>query len=428
MCGYVTFKYPIFVDIIVREEFMRKRFLVIGLILLFICMSITQSSAFDNVKKSTIPIFNGNTLYVGGNGPDNYTRIQDAIDNASDGDTVFVFDDSSPYHENIVINKSIFLIGEDKNNVVLDGDLKDNVITITDDDVFVSGFTMIHPCYPSDIWDSTLVDIVSSENVTIKDNFIRQYEWEFPTNNACVVLRNSSYCFIQNNTIISDETSRAFGVVLLPDSKFNNISGNEISLFISGVEIQWCSENVIYMNYLHHNLDGVDIWYGNNNTIINNIINFNSGEGISFEDSSNNQIIGNTITDNGEGEWIDNGIYIGLGSNNYISYNHISRNNPNGILILSIKNYITYNDFSNNPVGVYCEGYHNHITKNNFMNNKRNAYLKVGLLDLRNFWDENYWNRPRFFPYPVFGLMIGIFNEFLWVNFDWHPAQEPYDI
>ena len=32
----------------------------------------------------------GNWLYVGGSGPGNYTRIQDAINASSDGDTVFV--------------------------------------------------------------------------------------------------------------------------------------------------------------------------------------------------------------------------------------------------------------------------------------------------------------------------------------------------
>ena len=30
------------------------------------------------------------TLYVGGIGPENYTSIQDAVDNASEGDTIFV--------------------------------------------------------------------------------------------------------------------------------------------------------------------------------------------------------------------------------------------------------------------------------------------------------------------------------------------------
>jgi hypothetical protein len=33
----------------------------------------------------------GNILYVGGGGPGNYTKIQDAINNAINGDTIFVF-------------------------------------------------------------------------------------------------------------------------------------------------------------------------------------------------------------------------------------------------------------------------------------------------------------------------------------------------
>jgi len=400
--------------------------LVIGIILLFICMSITPSFAVDN------PVSSGNILYVGGSGEGNYSKIQDAIDNASNGDTIFVFSNASPYHENVVVDKSIFLIGEDKNNVVLDGDFKGNVITLTVDDVFVSGFTMINPHVENDFWVSALVDIVSSENVTVKDNIVHRYEVVFGNNNAGIILRNSSHCFIQNNTLITEpDTSRAFGVVLLSDSKFNNISGNEASLFNSGVYLydDGCTDNVIYMNYLHHNIDGVFFIYVNNNTIINNIINFNSCEGIRFEDSSNNLIIGNTITDNGEGKWIDNGIGLIGGSNNYISFNHISRNNPYGIKIISKSSRVTYNDISNNEVGVYCDmGFNNHMTRNNFIKNERNGYFEVGILYSRNYWDRNYWNRPRLLPYPVFGYLLGVFSEFHWVNFDWHPAQEPYDI
>jgi hypothetical protein len=42
-----------------------------------------------SVEPSVVPFIGGNILYVGGSGPENYTRIQDAVDNASDGDTVF---------------------------------------------------------------------------------------------------------------------------------------------------------------------------------------------------------------------------------------------------------------------------------------------------------------------------------------------------
>ena len=56
----------------------------------------------------------GTWWYVGGSGPGNYTRIQDAIDDASNDDTAFVYAASSPYYENVIVNKSINLMGEDK--------------------------------------------------------------------------------------------------------------------------------------------------------------------------------------------------------------------------------------------------------------------------------------------------------------------------
>jgi len=42
---------------------------------------------------------NGKTLYVGGSGPNNYSSIQKAINFAEPGDTIFIYDDSSPYYE-----------------------------------------------------------------------------------------------------------------------------------------------------------------------------------------------------------------------------------------------------------------------------------------------------------------------------------------
>ena len=60
-----------------------------GIIALFICTGITPSVAIDNPIK---PISDGNTLYVGGSGEGNHTNIQDAIDDANDGDTVFVYE------------------------------------------------------------------------------------------------------------------------------------------------------------------------------------------------------------------------------------------------------------------------------------------------------------------------------------------------
>ena len=50
------------------------------------------------------------TIVVDAGGNGNYSKIQDAIDNASVGDTIYIWD--GIYFENIVIDKSITLLGE----------------------------------------------------------------------------------------------------------------------------------------------------------------------------------------------------------------------------------------------------------------------------------------------------------------------------
>ena len=106
-------------------------------------MSITPSIAVDTLKNSSIPNSNGKIFYVGGKGPVNYTTIRGAMDDASDGDTIFVYDDSSPYYCNIVIDKSISLIGEDKNTTIINGKWSREVVYIKKfDRVTVSGFTI----------------------------------------------------------------------------------------------------------------------------------------------------------------------------------------------------------------------------------------------------------------------------------------------
>jgi len=87
-----------------------------------------------------VPTAKGDTLYVGGSGPNNYTKIQDAIDNASNGDTVFVY--NGTYNEGLNVNKSIDLIGEDKNTTIIKGSNWGLVVFISADYVIFSNFTI----------------------------------------------------------------------------------------------------------------------------------------------------------------------------------------------------------------------------------------------------------------------------------------------
>ena len=65
---------------------------------------------------------NAYSIVIEGKG--SYSSIQSAIDNASDGDTILVYEGT--YYESIVINKSISLIGEDNDKTIIDYNNKDS--------------------------------------------------------------------------------------------------------------------------------------------------------------------------------------------------------------------------------------------------------------------------------------------------------------
>jgi len=78
------------------------------------------------------------TLYVGSG--QIYLKIQNAIDNASAGDTVRVYDGT--YYENVIVNKTLTLIGNGTSKTTIDGGGSGDVVFISADWVNVSGFTI----------------------------------------------------------------------------------------------------------------------------------------------------------------------------------------------------------------------------------------------------------------------------------------------
>lgn len=129
-----------------------KKMVTYALFIIFFVSSMVISSVLneDIIQSDNALnyINNGNILYVGGDGANNYTKIQDAINDAINGDTIFVYDDSSPYYENIVINKSINLIGENRNTIICGNDSSSNnsigekVISVEANFVNISNFTI----------------------------------------------------------------------------------------------------------------------------------------------------------------------------------------------------------------------------------------------------------------------------------------------
>jgi len=207
----------------------------------------------------------GSTLYVGGDGTGNYTMIQDAIDHASDGDTVFVFADSSPYYESLVINKSIILFGEDKYSTVIDSNVDTHsnddecCIFIKSDSVSVSGFTITNRI--SGFNKGVDISIIC-ENVVISNNIIKDTNQGIYIEGCCNSLIDGNIIMDvigginirdhANNNIISNNSiinSRYKGIEISHFSSFNTVTRNKIIKGIClGIELYDSTENNIFLN------------------------------------------------------------------------------------------------------------------------------------------------------------------------------------
>jgi len=393
-----------------------------------------------------------NTIVV----PDDYPTIQEAIDNADFGDTVFVR--SGTYSERLYISKSINLIGEDKNNTIIDGSGYDNAIRVDyTPNHEISGFTIKNIGYNNisnqekissrieklDKMDGILLwyseDNYIHDNIFIVDN-IGLYLARSHNNNIVnntifsayigVLLVEANENIIKNNDITEKTTTisnylnyGSWGILLDNDIYLNTIQNNSISFFNTGIYIgQYSFNNNIVDNILTNNANN-GIWgsyENNNNTIQDNRI-FENGNGFGMWMGKNNLISNNIIGPNNEKEIFLRDCYDNVVKNNIILGNDLSI----GIHISTgANNNIESNNISNNEYGLYLYNTNNHIYMNNIFANSKNAFFESG----DNSWEANYWGKSNI----IFNLILGrieLGNFFIpWFNVDWRPAKTPYDI
>ena len=257
----------------------------------------------DALEKNTIESFEkGTTFYVGGGGSGNYSSIQDAIDAASDGDVIFVY--SGTYTENILIDISLEITGQDRDTTIIDGGGLDETVTITASDVNLSAFTIRNGNDYGILLDAckrcTLGFLLvtgnthsgiygrSIANCSISNSL-------FTTNDYGIYLDFSSKNSIVTDNILTDNELRGIFI-----KSCTNISAtaNEITSSSAGIALYYSSQCEITHNIVNDNDDGIRIKNADFNTIGYNDFSFNDDGIYIFENSLYNIIVGNTIQEN----------------------------------------------------------------------------------------------------------------------------------
>lgn len=270
--------------------------------------------------------------------PTDYATISQALAHAGDGDTIVV--QSGVYQENLQVNKSISITGQDPKTTILHGaggiDRGGNpVVALNAPDSKIEGFTIKSQTYKNTNLYATGI-IIRADNCTIENNIIQ---------------------------------------------------GNYIGIFCSVQSHLQITGNTITGNLK----DGMRFYGGSYNTISGNNIIDNAVSGLALQGYSNT-VTNNTFEGNTRG--------LGLGSSYSVVYgNHFNSNTESGIWLASTKSIIAVNDFSNNKWGVFitpqwAAPHDNTFYHNNFIDNTHGVFVNESAPV--QFWDNgsegNYWS------------------------------------
>ncbi|MCK4366392.1 MAG: right-handed parallel beta-helix repeat-containing protein, partial [Thermoplasmata archaeon] len=275
-------------------------------------------------------------------GPGNYTTIQGAIDDANPGDVVYVY--SGTYSEHVLVDKTLSLIGEDKNTTLLNGNGTGIPLNVSADLVNVTGFAFMNSGPGTDVPGLQLY----------RSNHSRIANSSFWNNGVGIEAFSSG-----ENLIAYNNFSDNFRAINLrgPSNtvQFNNVSDNDWS----GIMVASSTNNTISNNTIVGNGNGIVLgWSAEHNLVIDNNVSTSDASGLMIVSSGNNTVRNNTF--------FSDYVYLWMSD-----YNRITANSLN--LTRIYLNYSNNNSVDSNQVtsngyyGIYLQGSHGNTILNNMV-------------------------------------------------------------
>ena len=330
----------------------------------------------------------------------NYKSIQSAIDEAEYGDVVEVR--AGTYRENVKLNKKITLIGENTGGrtPIVDG-MGGSAITFCADGATLDGFIIMNSSREG-------INVTSNHNI-IRNNII--------SNNSIGIRINSDHNVAINNLCENNSRTGIELVKSIRNSLINNcLINNNIGMFVIH-----SSENMFINNTLDNNRNnGFEIFQSTNNLLDNNTIVDNQLIGISLTESKENTLRNNVMIHNrynfkAEGEnYIDISNLVDEKPICYLINSHNVVIGPpfeaGSIHCINCTNITVIGQtITNNGDGIYFYNVTNSVIKDNYVgNNLKGIYISKSSDNV--ILVDNASNNG----YPIY--VVGSFNNTIYID------------
>jgi len=214
----------------------------------------------DQLQPYLVYVDDDYNMNTSGWGYDHFDNIQDGIDAVSNLGMIYVF--NGHYYENVVVYKSIYILGVG-GNVIVDGCNAGDIFVLTNDNICINGFIILNSG-------------IGHSGISTIGNYSGYSNFNYITDNTIsnctfgVNLQYSSFTIVNNTYFVMNDVA-----IFLFSSHNNTIRYNHMINNHEGITVYDSYGNLIFENKVEYGDEGICLWYSHGNQVYHNSIAYN---------------------------------------------------------------------------------------------------------------------------------------------------------